>query len=197
MSTEEQDSGCDVVKRGLVRLFELEDAQMRARWKRSLPLPETITDRWARAAALGFGSDTSVYHLSYIYGDVSVGEHTWIGPYTLLDGSGGLRIGSWCSISAGVQIYSHSTVKWAVSGGRASYEHRPTAIGDCCFIGPQSVIAMGVTIGDRCVVGAHSFINDDVPPDSIVFGAPGRIVGSVEITDEGVAFRYEPDVDTP
>ena len=94
--------------------------ELRQRGQRDLPLEELLFDRWERARALGFGDGTSVYHNSYIYGDVQVGAHTWIGPFTLLDGSGGLRIGSYCSISAGVQIYTHDTVAWAVSGGRAA-----------------------------------------------------------------------------
>ncbi len=48
---------------------------MRDRWKRDLPLDELIFDRWERASSLGFGEATSVYHQSYVYGDVSMGEH--------------------------------------------------------------------------------------------------------------------------
>lgn len=120
-----------------------------------------------------------------MFGDVEVGEHTWIGPYTLLDGSGRLTIGSWCSISSGVQIYTHNTVKWALSGGAAQYEHAATTIGDCCFIGPLCVVAMGVTIGPRCVIGAHSFVNRDLPAGSIAVGAPARTVGRVLVDDDG------------
>jgi len=176
----------------LSRLYELEDRRSREQWNRSLPVVEVVTDRWQRASSLGFGAGTSIYHLSYVYGDVAVGENTWIGPYTLLDGSGGLRIGSYCSISAGVHIYSHNTVKWAVSAGGAPYERQATEIGDCCFLGPHSVIAMGVTVAPHCVVGAHSFVNRDVPEYSIVAGAPARLIGSVELAQDGaVTFHYD------
>ena len=74
------------------------------RFKRTLPLADYIVDRWEKARELGFGEGTSIYDSSLVFGDVRVGEHTWIGPFTLLDGSGGgLEIGSHCSISAGVQ----------------------------------------------------------------------------------------------
>ncbi len=178
----------------LSRLYELEDRRSREQWNRSLPVVEVATDRWQRATSLGFGSGTSIYHLSYVYGDVTVGENTWIGPYTLLDGSGGLRIGSYCSISAGVHIYSHNTVKWAVSAGRSPYEREGTTIGDCCFLGPHSVIGMGVTIGDHCIIGAHSFVNRDVPEYAIVAGAPARVIGRVELSDDGdVTLSYGED----
>src|SRR3982750_1585315 len=92
---------------------------------RSLPLGDLVADRWARARALGFGEGTSVYDSALVLGDVRVGERTWIGPQTVLDGSGGLTIGSTCSISAGVHIYTHDTVRWALSGGVAPYERAP------------------------------------------------------------------------
>ena len=89
-----------------------------------------------------------------ILGPVSVGRSTWVGPYTLLDGSGGgISIGGFCSISAGVHLYTHDTVLWSLSLGTAERTLGPVSIGDGCHIGAQSVVAPGVTIGDRCVVG--------------------------------------------
>jgi acetyltransferase-like isoleucine patch superfamily enzyme len=116
-----------------------------------------------------------------VFGDVRVGEHTWIGPFTILDGSGGgLVIGSYCSISAGVHIYTHDTVRWALSGGRRRYERAPTRIGSRCYVGPLTVIAKGVTIGDGCVIGAHSLVLHDIPAGSKALGIPCRVVGTVE-----------------
>ena len=155
--------------------------EMRSRWNRDLPFDELLFDRWERAKYLGFGEGTSVYHSSYIYGDVKVGSNTWIGPMTVLEGSGGLTIGSNCSISAGVKIFTHDSVQWAVSGGKAAYEKAPVTIGDCCYIGSQTVIAKGVTIGAHSVIGACSFVSDDVPPYTIAAGAPCRPRGRVTI----------------
>ncbi len=166
-------------------VYGLLRAEMRERWQRDLPLEELLFDRWERAKSLGFGEDTSIYHNSYVYGDVRVGAHTWIGPFTLLDGSGGLVIGDNCSISAGVHIYTHDTVKWAVSGGKAQYERAPVSVGNCCHIGSQTVIAKGVTIGDHSIVGACSFVNRDVPSYSVALGAPSRVVGRIEVDAEG------------
>lgn len=154
-------------------------------WHRDLPFDELLFDRWERATSLGFGSGSSIYHSSYIFGDVQVGQHTWIGPYTLLDGSGGLEIGDYCSISAGVQIYTHDTVKWAVSGGVIDPTRSPVSIGSNCYIGSQSVIGRGVTIGDHSVIGACSFVNRSIPPYSLAYGVPCKVMGSVMVTSDG------------
>ena len=165
--------------------YDVLGAAARERWDRDLPLEELIHDRWDRARTLGFGEGASIYHSSYVYGRVSVGAHTWIGPLTVLDGSGGLTIGDHCSISAGVMIYTHDTVKWALSGGRADYERAPVVIGNNCHIGSQVVIAKGVTIGDHCVVGACSFVNRDLPPYTVAYGVPCRVAGRVVIAADG------------
>lgn len=154
-------------------------------WKRDLPFSELLVDRWERASRLGFKKKASIYDNSYVFGDVAVGEETWVGPFTVLDGSGGLEIGHHCSISTGVQIYSHDTVKWAVSGGKEPHERSPTRIGNCCYIGPHTVVTRGVTIGDHCVVGAFSLVNMDLPPCSVAFGTPCRVTGHVVILENG------------
>jgi len=174
----------------LRRIYDLLRTHMKQKWNRDLPLEELLFDRWERAKQLGFGEGTSIYHNSYVYGNVKVGKHTWIGPFTLLDGGGGLEIGNYCSISSGVQIYTHDTVKWALSGNRAEYERAPVKIGNCCFIGSHSVIAKGVTIGSRSVIGACSFINHDIPANSIVVGTPGRVIGKVIVKGKEIKYEY-------
>jgi acetyltransferase-like isoleucine patch superfamily enzyme len=162
----------------LRRLYESLREEMQKKWNRDLPLEELLFDRWERAVKLGFGKGTSIYHSSYVYGDVKVGEHTWIGPFTILDGTGGLEIGSYCSISAGVQIYTHDTIKWAVTGGNVSYEYAPVGIGDRCYIGPNTVISKGIKIGSGSVVGANSVVLSDIPARSKALGCPARLVSN-------------------
>lgn len=134
-------------------------------------------DRWERARELGFGEGSSIYDSALVLGDVSVGRHTWIGPGVVLDGAGGLAIGDYCSISAGVQIYTHDSVAWALSAGQAPYEKAPSRIGSRCYLGPQTVVAKGVTIGDGCVIGAHSLVLASIPAGSKAYGVPCRVVG--------------------
>ena len=147
-----------------------------ASFSRTLPFADYIVDRWEKAKELGFGEGSSIYDSALVLGDVKVGSNTWIGPSVVLDGSGGLVIGSYCSISAGVQIYSHDTAKWAISGGKADYEYARTCIGNNCYIGPNTVVAKGVTIGDGCLIGANSLVLHDISSGAKAYGTPCREV---------------------
>ncbi len=168
----------------LKKAYELRDAELMSDFGRSLPMQDAMDDRWSRAKRLGFGTGTSIYNSAVVFQSVRVGRETWIGPYVLLDGSGGgIEIGDTCSISASVHIYTHDTIGWALSGGKRATRKAPVKIGSCTYIGSQSVIGAGVKIGTRCVVSANSFVNHEVPDSTIVGGNPARRIGIVEFRD--------------
>jgi len=166
----------NLLLRTLRRLFLLLVRDKAKNFHRYLPLADYLVDRWERADFMGFGEGSSVYDSCLVLGDVRVGKDTWIGPYTILDGSGGgLVIGDGCALSAGVHVYTHDTVDSVISG--ADVATAPVHIGNHVYIGPQTVISKGVTIGDYCVIGAHSLVNRDIPPGSKAFGNPARVTG--------------------
>jgi len=152
-------------------------AEKRRDFNRRVSLGDLLTERKDNAAEMGFGEGTTCYDNVLILGDVTVGKNTWIGPNVVLDGSGGpLTIGDFCSISAGVQIYTHNTVAWSTSLGEQPIAKAPTRIGNGVYLGPNSVVAMGVTIGDKAVIGALSLVNDDIPAGAKAWGTPARVV---------------------
>ena len=53
---------------------------------------------------------------------------------------------------------------------------RPTTIGNDVWIGEGVIFRNGVHIGNGSIIGANTFVRDDVPPYSLVVGCPGRIV---------------------
>lgn len=174
------------IKKEVLEIFkDLREARMR-QWNRVLPVGDEISDRWEKAKYLGFGEGTSIYDSSLVIGDVKVGKHTWIGPFTILDGSGRLEIGDYCSIATGVQIYSHESIFWALSGGRMEYTQAKTLIGNCCYIGPNTVVNKGVKIGNHCLVGAHSLVNINLKAYSIAAGSPCKIIGRVQVGPKGI-----------
>lgn len=166
--------------KALKNIWLLRRREIDSKFGRTLPFADYFVDRWDKAKELGFGEGTSIYDSSFVFGNVKVGRDTWIGPFTILDGSGGLEIGSNCSISAGVQIYSHDSVGRSVSGGRVPVVRAGTTIGSNCYLGPNVVVAKGVTIGDRVVIGANSLVMVDIPSGSRAFGVPCRVVGKSE-----------------
>jgi acetyltransferase-like isoleucine patch superfamily enzyme len=56
----------------------------------------------------------------------------------------------------------------------------PTRIGDNVWCGANVVVTSGVTIGERCVIGANSVVTNDLPPFSIAVGAPARVVRTID-----------------
>lgn len=159
-------------------------------YNRSLPLPDHINDRWERAERLGFGKGTNIYDSSYVIGEVKVGENCWIGMFTILDGSGGLKIGNNCTISAGVHIYSHDNLKATLSSNKIPIERETVCVGNNCYIAPHSILSKGVTLGNNVVVAAHSFVNNSFPDNAIIAGIPAKQIGKVIIKNNNITFEY-------
>ena len=130
-------------KENLQNLLKELRNSMKSDFNRHVSVQDLLTDRWETAEFYGFGEGTSCYNNVLIIGDVKVGKNTWIGPNVILDGSGGLEIGDYVSISAGVQIYSHHTVDWSVSLGAEPVKRENTKIGSGVYLGPNSIIQMG------------------------------------------------------
>lgn len=92
--------------------------EMWAKYNRVLPSGELIFNRFDKGKYLHSGKNSSVYDTSVVMGDVEIGDHVWVGPYTILEGSNAkLKIGNYVSINAGVMIYTHDSTKYYISGG--------------------------------------------------------------------------------
>jgi acetyltransferase-like isoleucine patch superfamily enzyme len=168
-------------------------AETRRQYGRINPFFEDLFD-WKERGAYWTNEDKhiTIYNSSTIVGNVEIGDHTWIGPFCSLDGTGGLVIGRYCSIALGCQIQTHDTVKYALSGGELPYDYAPVRIGQRCFLGVHATVLRGVSIGDKCVVGAGSVVTQDVPDCTIVAGVPARPIGWVEFkSDVDITLRYD------
>jgi acetyltransferase-like isoleucine patch superfamily enzyme len=161
------------------------------KFARRVSFGDLITDRSRNAAEYGFGAGTTCYDSVLILGDVKVGKNCWIGPNVILDGTGGLEIGDYVCIDSGVQIYSHDSSRRFVSFGQSTDPRAATKIGSGVFIGPQTIITMGVTVGDRVMIGAMSFVNKNIPSGCTVFGVPATI----RVREEPSSSSIEKDSD--
>lgn len=63
-------------------------------------------------------------------------------------------------------------------------------IGNDVWIDPNAVIVGGINIGDNVLIAANSFVNFDVPSNSIVIGNPGKIIPSVRATEGYICQKW-------
>ncbi len=125
------------------------------------------------------------------YPQYRIGKWTYGNPRIRSWGEGAtLQIGAFCSIAEGVKIFlgGEHRIEWATTfpfsvlweSARHIKGHPKTKgdviIGNDVWLGADSVILSGVTIGDGAVVGARSVITNDIPPYAIVAGNPARMV---------------------
>lgn len=149
-----------------------------------------MTTPAGRGSGHGFADNPYNQH-AWIIGDPKIGPGTWIGAFTVIDGSGGLTIGAGCDISCGAQIYTHSSLRRCVSGREyPAIDREATRIGDRVFIGANAVVNMGVSIGDEAVVAAGAVVTRDVPARTVVAGVPARPVARLILA--GGEVRTEP-----
>lgn len=115
---------------------------------------------------------------AWVLGEPDIGDGCWIGAFCLLDGSGDLQVGEGCDISAGAQIYTHTTVGRCLTEGARKVERAPTVIGSHTHIGANAVILMGTRIGSHCVVAAGAVVpaHTVAPDHSLLVGVPARVV---------------------
>lgn len=119
---------------------------------------------------------------AWLIGEPTIGDGTWIGAFTLIDGRGGLSIGRGCDISSGAHVLTHSTAWRCVSERRyGRVDETPTVIEDYVFVGENATILMGTRIGHHSIVAAGSVVPENavIPPYSLVAGVPARIVRSI------------------
>jgi acetyltransferase-like isoleucine patch superfamily enzyme len=62
----------------------------------------------------------------------------------------------------------------------------PIKIGSHTWIGSGCVIAPGVTIGEYSIVASNSYVDEDVPPFTIVGGNPAKVLRTVDPKELGL-----------
>ncbi len=129
-----------------------------------------------------------VSEAAYIVGDVEVGENSNIWPGAVIRGDfGSIKIGRQVSVEDNCVIHSGSPYTFAGNvsiGDRVVIGHG--AVVNCRKIGNSVLVGMNATllhdaeIGDFCILGAGCLIGEgvEIPGRSVVYGVPGRIVGS-------------------
>lgn len=112
-------------------------------------------------------------------GRISVGNHVFLGPQTVIYGHGGVEIGDNCLIAMHCRILSsnHVVPPFGTPIRSVADELRPTKIGRDVWLGAGVTVLGGVTIGDGCVVGAGAVVTKDLPPGALAHGVPAVVKG--------------------
>lgn len=118
---------------------------------------------------------------SHLHTDSSIhmGNHVSIASFTLIDYSGHVNIGDYCTISEGVKIYSHThkLTEETLEIKKTKIVTNTLNIDKYVWIGANSVILPSVRkIGLGAVVGAGSIVTKDVDDYAIVVGNPAKQV---------------------
>lgn len=119
---------------------------------------------------------------------IEIGDFTSIQDRCLLIGD--VAVGRYCAFSLNVLITSgrhyydlkpHWLIKdqdnhvLSTDGLSAGHSQR-VRIEDDCWLGVNTVVSAGVTVGKGCVVGANSVVTKDLPPYSVAVGMPARVI---------------------
>jgi acetyltransferase-like isoleucine patch superfamily enzyme len=88
-----------------------------------------------------------------------------------------IEIGDRVTITSGVLLLTHDGATWLVrADGCRRQRYGRIKVGNDVFIGSNSIILPGVTIGSRVVIGAGSVVTRNVPDNSVVAGSPARVL---------------------
>ncbi len=106
---------------------------------------------------------------------LKIGKNVTIMPNVTIDDKYSylISIGDNCSFSNGVLILAHDATTFKFTGGYTRVAK--VNIKDNVYVGQNSIILPGVTIGPNVLVAAGSVVNKDIPPNSCVAGVPARV----------------------
>lgn len=125
------------------------------------------------------GRNTIVYCKN---GDIILGEKVNIGHNSMLFSSNRLEIGKEVLIAGYTYIMSGGSYDYTAGEkiiDQSGYSKGPTIIGANSWLGARVVVADGVSIGNRCVIGAGSIVFKDVPDGSVAVGMPVRVIRKI------------------
>jgi acetyltransferase-like isoleucine patch superfamily enzyme len=127
-------------------------------------------------------------------GRVTLGARSWLGPFCLVYGNGGVSIGADVLVAAHTSIntVSHESTRCDIPINDQPVLTDPVVIEDDVWIGLNAVILQGVTIGRGAIIGAGAVVTRSIPAWSIAVGVPAKVVGR-----RNGAPDAEPGTETP
>ena len=100
-----------------------------------------------------------------------------------------VTIGDNCQIAPNVAIYTAGHPVHPQTRNTAYEFGAPVTIGDSVWLGGNTVVLPGVTIGSNSVIGAGSVVTRDIPEWSLAAGNPCRVIRKITEADRRLYFR--------
>ncbi len=133
----------------------------------------------SRSAGVHFGNKVTLNRYAYVQGGtggVRLGDRVEINNFSIVNGTGGVDIGNDTLIGPGVRIISYQhRIERSATIRSQPVEAKPIHIGRDVWLGANSIILAGVTLGDGAVVAAGAVVRKDVPAYAIVAGVPATV----------------------
>ncbi|MDY0129037.1 MAG: acyltransferase [Methanosarcina vacuolata] len=112
---------------------------------------------------------------------LKLGYKTDIGAFTYINAKHEVIIEDYVQIGSHSSIYSISTI---------DNKEGKVCLKTNCKIGSHTVVMPGVTIGENSIIGAFSFVNQDIPANVVAFGVPARVIRKIN-PDEAIISEEE------
>lgn len=116
-------------------------------------------------------------------GNIEIGEFCGISGSTIYAFKS-IKIGNHTRIGANCKIIDNDFHPIELDyrrKGMNEYTHKsPVVIGNDCFIGMNSIILKGTTLGNNVVVGAGSVVHGSFPDNCMIAGNPARIIKYID-----------------
>lgn len=132
---------------------------------------------------------------------LAMADQVWIWHHSIIDATEGIEIGEGAQIGAWVGIFTHASSSSVRLLGprfvhipnweRRGYVRGSVKIGAYAFLGAQTLVMPGVTIGKGALISAATVVTKDVPDYAIVRGVPGKVVGDTINFDASSFDEYD------
>lgn len=114
--------------------------------------------------------------------NITIGKNVFINSGCHFQDQGGIEIGDGCLIGHNVVL---ATINHDLYPENNRINHyAPIKLGKSVWVGSNSTILPGVTVGDWAVVAAGAVVTRDVPPLTIVGGVPAKVIRVIDPKEE-------------